>query len=123
MCDYFFFFLMIRRPPRSTRTDTLFSYTTLFRSFSVGSAMKISPELKQFKERLEALIQSFGKQDYHLLSEQYEAVHKDLERLVSDDQVEMTAEVREKLAEALKKLGKPEPLHGALAVKTGRAHV
>src|SRR3546814_16503168 len=27
-----FFFLMIRRPPRSTRTDTLFPYTTLFRS-------------------------------------------------------------------------------------------
>src|SRR6056297_2658554 len=26
-----FFFLMIRRPPRSTRTDTLFPYTTLFR--------------------------------------------------------------------------------------------
>src|SRR3546814_16599568 len=27
-----FFCLMIRRPPRSTRTDTLFPYTTLFRS-------------------------------------------------------------------------------------------
>src|SRR3546814_18287440 len=34
-CLLFFlwvFFLMIRRPPRSTRTDTLFPYTTLFRS-------------------------------------------------------------------------------------------
>src|SRR3546814_4961041 len=30
-----FFFLMIRRPPRSTRTDTLFPYTTLFRSPSI----------------------------------------------------------------------------------------
>src|SRR3546814_4928123 len=30
MC--YLFFLMIRRPPRSTRTDTLFPYTTLFRS-------------------------------------------------------------------------------------------
>src|SRR3546814_2232377 len=28
-----FCFLIIRRPPRSTRTDTLFPYTTLFRSF------------------------------------------------------------------------------------------
>src|SRR3546814_20565935 len=28
----FIFFLMLRRPPRSTRTDTLFPYTTLFRS-------------------------------------------------------------------------------------------
>src|SRR3546814_14781114 len=30
--NYSIFFLMIRRPPRSTRTDTLFPYTTLFRS-------------------------------------------------------------------------------------------
>src|SRR3546814_5991686 len=30
-----FFFLRIRRPPRSTRTDTLFPYTTLFRSIVV----------------------------------------------------------------------------------------
>src|SRR3546814_20360059 len=29
---YLIFFLMIRRPPGSTRTDTLFPYTTLFRS-------------------------------------------------------------------------------------------
>src|SRR3546814_5746284 len=29
---FIIFFLMIRRPPRSTRTDTLFPYTTLFRS-------------------------------------------------------------------------------------------
>src|SRR3546814_1813281 len=31
---------MIRRPPRSTRTDTLFPYTTLFRSLTRG----IQPE-------------------------------------------------------------------------------
>src|SRR3546814_7843379 len=35
----YFFFLMIRRPPRSTRTDTLFPYTTLFRSLD-GWAME-----------------------------------------------------------------------------------
>src|SRR3546814_10849525 len=33
----FFFFLMIRRPPRSTRTDTLFPYTTLFRSIEMSA--------------------------------------------------------------------------------------
>src|SRR3546814_10112428 len=32
MTVFVFFFLMIRLPPRSTRTDTLFPYTTLFRS-------------------------------------------------------------------------------------------
>src|SRR3546814_18811267 len=35
MCLHFLF-LMIRRPPRSTRTDTLFPYTTLFRSVVRG---------------------------------------------------------------------------------------
>src|SRR3546814_17170844 len=34
---YIIFFLMIRRPPRSTRTDTLFPYTTLFRSGTGGA--------------------------------------------------------------------------------------
>src|SRR3546814_4785924 len=33
-----FFFLIVRRPPRSTRTDTLFPYTTLFRS-EVGAEL------------------------------------------------------------------------------------
>src|SRR3546814_19037776 len=39
----FFFFLMIRRPPRSTRTDTLFPYTTLFRSGLLATLL--SPEV------------------------------------------------------------------------------
>src|SRR3546814_12948125 len=33
-----FFFLMRRRPPRSTRTDSLFPYTTLFRSSALATA-------------------------------------------------------------------------------------
>src|SRR3546814_1395275 len=33
---------MIRRPPRSTRTDTLFPYTTLFRSVAAGSSSPAS---------------------------------------------------------------------------------
>src|SRR3546814_13374478 len=37
------FFLMIRRPPRSTRTDTLFLYTTLFRSPSAWRTVNSSP--------------------------------------------------------------------------------
>src|SRR3546814_18491434 len=32
---YFFFFLRYRRPPKSTRTDTLFPYPTLFRSLAL----------------------------------------------------------------------------------------
>src|SRR3546814_14756651 len=42
--DLWFFFLMIRRPPRSTRTDTLFPYTTLFRSEVASRLRDIAPE-------------------------------------------------------------------------------
>src|SRR3546814_1846554 len=42
---------MIRRPPRSTRTDTLFPYTTLFRSFANHGEIGTVPS---------ALIRAFG---------------------------------------------------------------
>src|SRR3546814_15636092 len=38
---------MIRRPPRSTRTDTLFPYTTLFRSQNPGSIIDVSAQHNQ----------------------------------------------------------------------------
>src|SRR3546814_7832000 len=40
-----FFFLMIRRPPRSTRTDTLFPYTTLFRSVGADDQRRLAAKL------------------------------------------------------------------------------
>src|SRR3546814_8935895 len=39
---------MIRRPPRSTRTDTLFPYTTLFRSGSMGAAEACYSAARQY---------------------------------------------------------------------------
>src|SRR3546814_4283816 len=47
----FVFFLMIRRPPRSTRTDTLFPYTTLFRSKKQG-AVCLGRRVEDFLEVL-----------------------------------------------------------------------
>src|SRR3546814_8373141 len=41
---------MIRRPPRSTRTDTLFPYTTLFRSYLRHSRAR--PDIPSFLRRL-----------------------------------------------------------------------
>src|SRR3546814_21126853 len=35
---------MIRRPPRPTRTDTLFPYTTLFRSFNESLTLKLEED-------------------------------------------------------------------------------
>src|SRR3546814_19459510 len=40
----FILLLMIRRPPRSTRTDTLFPYTTLFRSRWSGRYRPLAPD-------------------------------------------------------------------------------
>src|SRR3546814_18910711 len=45
-----FFFLMIRRPPRSTRTDTLFPYTTLFRSWP-AFALVVRPGRQRLAHR------------------------------------------------------------------------
>src|SRR3546814_11094563 len=50
----FFFFLMIRRPPRSTRTDTLFPYTTLFRS--VGGQLMTTTEVDNWPGDVEGLM-------------------------------------------------------------------
>src|SRR3546814_1594843 len=55
------FFLMRRRPPRSTRTDTLFPYTTLFRSApfrAVGSRPRLwlcGPERREGSPRQHAV--------------------------------------------------------------------
>src|SRR3546814_5834110 len=46
----FFFFLMIPRPPRSTRTDTLFPYTTLFRSAPTDASVLLIGESGTGKE-------------------------------------------------------------------------
>src|SRR3546814_1807136 len=50
---FLFFFLMIRRPPRSTRTDTLFPYTTLFRSVVAGAAPR-NPRPQPRRQRHDA---------------------------------------------------------------------
>src|SRR3546814_16328850 len=55
----FFFFLMTRRPPRSTRTDTLFPYTTLFRStYSFGAIPQIGKWVTGDGEPYQYLVES-----------------------------------------------------------------
>src|SRR3546814_13445799 len=49
---------MIRRPPRSTRTDTLFPYTTLFRShWQGGEPDKLAAEMNESLEATPELAQ------------------------------------------------------------------
>src|SRR3546814_15575068 len=63
---------MIRRPPRSTRTDTLVPYTTLFRSVGKRGVSRIeAPELARSRRPLVDggghLCPTFASQEAHLL--------------------------------------------------------
>src|SRR3546814_19404717 len=55
---------MVRRPPRSTRTDTLFPYTTLFRSLYriVGATHPnlVAAEGETYRDSLKALAEALG---------------------------------------------------------------
>src|SRR3546814_2800314 len=60
-CGFFVvFFLMIRRPPRSTRTDTLFPYTTLFRSHDSALGANIS----RSAQALDAALEQFRSEEH-----------------------------------------------------------
>src|SRR3546814_18767459 len=54
VCVLLVFFLMIRPPPRSTRTDTLFPYTTLFRA-NEPRYLKLPDIMKAKKKPLDAV--------------------------------------------------------------------
>src|SRR3546814_2593192 len=56
---------MIRRPPRSTRTDTLFPYTTLFRSLPIGPSLVNLPDGNG--QVIPALIQSSKRGEFFVL--------------------------------------------------------
>src|SRR3546814_16646707 len=55
-----FFFLMILRPPRSTRTDTLFPYTTLFRSGDLVRARFLGTGQESVRSRAQPVSRDRG---------------------------------------------------------------
>src|SRR3546814_12907578 len=61
---------MIRRPPISTRTATLFPYTTLFRSAGHVIHMLVIERIRYIKARLAAV-----SADYHIGHAEYESTH------------------------------------------------
>src|SRR3546814_16882102 len=79
-----FFFLMIRRPPRSTRTYTLFPYTTLFRSAAIqiarqAGAYPIATTLTSAKR--DALMEAGA---YAVIATQEEPLEQRLQELTGD---------------------------------------
>src|SRR3546814_18052233 len=77
-----FFFLRILRPPRSTRTDTLFPYTTLFRSDEIveaecGGGPKIHVGLLDALQQTETRIvyyRSNRRHDHHRRADRFAAL-------------------------------------------------
>src|SRR3546814_6893172 len=65
---------MIRRPPRSTRTDTLFPYTTLFRSLAEAIAAEMEATIRKRVEMVDAVRNALNgvavdsEDDYQILS-------------------------------------------------------
>src|SRR3546814_12539908 len=72
--SFCFFFLMIRRPPRSTRTDTLFPYTTLFRSHQEDGRLQGARQVRRPPGRL--------RQPQHLLGARSEEHTSELQSLM-----------------------------------------
>src|SRR3546814_15471047 len=70
------FFLMIRRPPRSTRTDTLFPYTTLFRSRhgSNRRALRLARQLRGGGDRLQ--VARFAQRNRQPLEIRFDHTHR-----------------------------------------------
>src|SRR3546814_8873351 len=58
---------MIRRPPRSTRTDTLFPYTTLFRSPRLGIGLVLLADMDAIGAELDGEIRPVVDQQRHVM--------------------------------------------------------
>src|SRR3546814_8011811 len=100
----FFVFLMIRRPPRSTRTDTLFPYTTLFRSRAQRA--RVSAEAAALSQRYGP-----GHPDLQRAQEQLRDLDKEINgevrRIVANVRIQANA-ARERTASLARSLGSTE---------------
>src|SRR3546814_13225936 len=85
---------MIRRPPRSTRTDTLFPYTTLFRSLAVelpsvkgaGHPVTLAPPLAQRRAAVDADVRQAGHPSGSVAKQdEVESQHPNLPGAAHDD--------------------------------------
>src|SRR3546814_16341691 len=100
---YCFFFLMIRRPPRSTRTDTLFPYTTLFRSVALADHRLHRAGAHHLEQRGGAVVQLLpgGVVEAHRgLGEEQRALDVELDRVDRRQRPRGVAEVHVTAAHA-----------------------
>src|SRR3546814_13647697 len=75
--SFFVFFLIIRRPPRSTRTDTLFPYTTLVRSLALPRSLCLTGVSDVRQEGIDGHLDVLGRQ---ILAGEQVAIRQDRTR-------------------------------------------
>src|SRR3546814_7111947 len=95
---------MIRRPPRSTRTDTLFPYTTLFRALGLAHDAFIGRRIGDQQAAVAGLVAVVGQQRSAAAAErtidvQFDAAHFQASAGMAIDAVR--AQVRQRLAVAV----------------------
>src|SRR3546814_20793917 len=100
------FFLMIRRPPRSTRPDTLFPYTTLFRAPEERAAAALAFCKSLTEQPPEAF--AVGKRAIELAADLDRAQARNVERLAVSGLVQ-GAEYREMMAVMQARLTQKKP--------------
>src|SRR3546814_18823340 len=83
---------MIRRPPRFTRTDTLFPYTTLFRSGELG-VLQVE---KKIRSRVKRQMEKTQREYY--LNEQLKAIQRELGAEGEEGEGDELAELTRKIA-------------------------
>src|SRR3546814_10672244 len=130
---------MIRRPPRSTRTDTLFPYTTLFRSHKLGDALRETG----FQDKYDGIIRDYrnaaalpdGEEALHALDAEGIAEvaagqarefedHVLTELIAYQPRIVETAKATliETRNDIIKDIGKATPGLGTVISEIGRAH-
>src|SRR3546814_16541943 len=127
MVIVFVFFLMRRRPPRSTRTDTLFPYTTLFRSddgFALAHRPVGDAYLDHHRERFSERKLGLARRLALILGHFAEiGQHKAAAELLADD-LGITAEEGDKpdapVGHAQRKATRPDQLLPGAVASSGR---
>src|SRR3546814_4500779 len=112
------FFLMIRRPPRSTRTDTLFPYTTLFRSKDAN--LVIAEKIRRTQPDPNSGIERHV--DLGFVGEPVKVDPRILTNLAADNFIPVVAPVALGADGATYNIN-ADTMAGAIAGEIGRAHV
>src|SRR3546814_9247168 len=80
---------MIRRPPRSTRTDTLFPYTTLFRSAVDGDLVVVPQQCQPAELQMSSQTNGFVIDAFHQAPIARDDICAMIDKIVAIDHVQM----------------------------------